>query len=425
MTLFYHILVHILVLYTPNKNDSLKGDKMSFSPLFRRQPLTYLLTCLFSGFSGAFVMPLLSLYLIDELHVSPLQMGLLMIVMVVSGVVVSQYFAKRSDAGASRKGIILLGRLGFVVATVILALTRNYYIALATVLLFLSFSACSSPQIFAMGRNYADQHLGKQAILFVTMMRASIAIAWVIAPPVAFLVSDLFGFTQTFLIAATAGTIVFVIVCFGLPDLHLEKQQKNETAVDWKHIAGVPLLLLCMFFAFSANNMYLTSISLYVTQELDLPSKWVGLFMGSAAFIEIPIMISGGYLAQRFGTQRLIFIACISGLLFHAGLLCAHQPWQFLLLQIFNSLFIGINASLGMVVIQDMMKQQIGLASTLFNNSQMLGALLSSLMVALIAQYFSYYAIFICSTLFCALAVLFLMLANQQIKAVNKIAAYA
>ena len=150
---------------------------MSFRILLSRHPIIYLLTCLFSGFSSAFTSPLLSLYLIDELKVSPISMGLLIATMILSGVVVSQYFAKKSDTGTSRKWIILMGQLGFVSSTVILAMTRDYYIALATVTFFMSFSACSMPQIFAMGRNYADKYLGQNAVFFVTMMRASMAVA--------------------------------------------------------------------------------------------------------------------------------------------------------------------------------------------------------------------------------------------------------
>lgn len=346
-------------------------------------------------------------------------MGLLIATMILSGVVVSQYFAKKSDTGTSRKWIILIGQLGFVSSTVILALTRNYYIALASVIFFMSFSACSMPQIFAMGRNYADKYLGEKAVFFVTMMRASMAVAWVIAPPLAFLVNDLFGFTQTFLIAAGCGSTVFFIVLVGLPNLHIEVPHQIEKLVHWQKTPGVLFFLLCIFFAFSANSMYITSISLYITQELNFASKWAGYLMGIAAFIEIPIMLSAGYLSRKFGIHRLIFTACLSGLIFHSGLLVAKEPWELMIIQVFNGLFIGINASLGMVVVQDMMKKQMGLASTLFSNSQMLSILLSSLMVGLIAQYFSYYAIFIVSSLLCVIALWFLYLAEKQLQAVK------
>jgi len=398
---------------------------MPINRLLSRQPIIYLFTCLFSGFSGAFMGPLLSLYLIDELKVSPLSMGLLISVMVLSGVVVSQFLAKKSDAGMSRKAIILMAQIGFICTTCTLALTRNYYIALAAVIFFMSVSACSLPQIFTMGRNYADKYLANKAVLFITMMRASIAVAWVIGPPLAFLINDQFGFTQTFLIAASSSISVFFIVLIGLPNLHIEIEHNVKKSIHWQKTPGVLLFLLCIFFTFSANSMYITTISLYLTQELDLPSKWAGYLMGIAAFIEIPIMLSAGYLSLKIGTHRLIFIACSCGLIFHGGLLFTTQPWLLLLLQVFNALFIGITASLGMVVVQDMMKKQMGLASTLFNSSQMLSMLLSSLMVGLIAQYFSYYAIFIVSTLFCAIAVLFLYLAERQIQATKNNNVYA
>lgn len=394
---------------------------MSSITILSSQPIIYLLACLFTGFSTAFVYPLLSLYLIDDLKVSPMSMGFLISMMILSGVLVSQYFAKKSDAGTSRKWIILLGQLGFVSATITLALTRDYYIAMAAVIFFMSFSACSMPQIFAMGRNYADKYLAEKTVFFVAMMRASIAVAWVIAPPLAFLVNDLFGFTQTFLIAAGCGAAVFIIVFIGLPNLHLEVKHQPESLVQWQKISGVLLFLLCIFFAFSANNMYITSISLYLTQELQFASKWAGYLMGIAAFIEIPIMLSAGYLSRKFATQQLIFVACISGLIFHGGLLICTEAWQLMILQVFNALFVGINASLGMVVVQDLMKKQMGLASTLFNNSQMLSVLLSSLMVGFIAQYFSYYAIFIISTLFCIIAMVFLYLATKQVQATTDI----
>jgi SET family sugar efflux transporter-like MFS transporter len=87
-----------------------------------------------------------------------------------------------------------------------------------------------------------------------------------------------------------------------------------------------------------------------------------------------------------------------------------------MIIQIFNSLFVGINASLGMVVVQDLIKKQMGLASTLFSNSQMLSVLLSSIMIGFIAQNISYYAIFMASSLFCAIALTFLYLAERQIQ---------
>ncbi|WP_372882718.1 sugar efflux transporter [Psychromonas sp.] len=383
--------------------------------LFSKQSITYLLTCFFVGLSGAFIYPILSLYLIEEVHATPISMGFLMTCMVLSGVVVSQYIARKSDQGLSRKYIVLAGQGGFIITTIFLAMSQSYYVILATVIFFMSLSAVCLPQIFSMGRDYADQHLADNAHVFVTMMRAIMALSWVFGPPLAFLINDAFGFKQTFLTAGFFAAVVFIIVYFAMANSRVEEQQSESEKVNWLKISGVLFFLICIFFTFTANNMYLTSISLYITQELNFDSKWAGYLMGIAAFIEIPIMLSAGYLAPRFGSTRLIYLACISGLVFFAGLLFAQQLWQFMLLQIFNGVFIGVNASLGMLVVQDMMKKQLGLASTLFNNSLMLSTLLSSLLVGGIAQFFSYYAVFIAAALFCLFALFFMYLAGKEI----------
>ncbi|MFT6987931.1 MAG: SET family sugar efflux transporter-like MFS transporter [Psychromonas sp.] len=381
---------------------------------FSKQSITYLLTCFFIGLSTAFIYPILSLYLIEEVHATPISMGILITCMVLSGVLVSQYIAKKSDKGLSRKYIVLAGQVGFITTTIFLAMSHHYYTILFAVIFFMSLSAVCLPQIFSMGRDYADKQLADKAPAFVTMMRATMAMAWVVGPPVAFLINDSFGFKQTFLLAGFFAVVVFIIVCLGMSNVRLEKVASASQDVNWLKISGVLFFLICIFFVFTANNMYLTSISLYITQELNFESKWVGYLMGTAAFVEIPIMLGAGYLAPRFGATRLIYIACISGFLFFTGLLVAQQLWQFMLLQLFNGVFIGINASLGMLVVQDMMKKQIGLASTLFNNSIMLSVLLSSLIVGGIAQYFSYYAVFIASALFCILALFFIWLAEKE-----------
>ena len=383
--------------------------------LFSKQAITYLLSCFFVGLSTAFIYPILSLYLIKEVHATPLSMGFLITCMVLSGVIVSQYIAKKSDKGLSRKHVILVGQTGFIITTLFLAMSHHYYTLLCVVVFFMSLSSVCLPQIFSMGRDFADEALGDKATLFVTMMRAAIAVAWVVGPPVAFLVNDDFGFKYTFLLAGFFAVMVFIIVYFAMADSQIKEQYIDSKNVNWLKIPGVLFFLNGIFFAFSANNMYQTSISLYITQELDFDSKWVGYFMGFAAFVEIPIMLSVGYLAPKFGTIRLIVIACCSGFLFYTGLLFAQQLWHFMLLQLFNGVFIGINASLGMLVVQDMMKNQLGLASTLFNNSIMLSILLSSLVVGGIAQYFSYYTVLIASASFCLLALFFMYLATRDL----------
>lgn len=400
--------------------------------MFNRTQLTFLVATLFCGLSTAFMFPLVGLYLVDELAASPVQMGGFLAVMVLSGVVASAWLAKRSDQGLSRKYIVITAQLCFAISALILAATRDFYLALATVVVFLSISACSIPQTFTLGREYSDRELGAKGTVFLSYMRAGIAAAWVIGPPLAFLLKEQFGFSITFVLSAISALVMLVMVVY-LPEYAQQSRvgaknaDANETltAADttkanddksWLKNTSVVLFLLSTVAMFSANNMYITALPLYLTKELAIGSQWAGYLMGLAALFEIPFMILVGYLAPKLGNKRLMLVGLVAGSIFYAGLLLTEQVWLLLALQLFNGVFIAISACLGMLLIQDLMKSRMGMATTLFGSAQQLSMLVGSLGVGLVAQFMSYYAVFAVS-LSAALIALCLLLMVKEAQA--------
>ncbi|RJG38277.1 sugar efflux transporter [Motilimonas pumila] len=389
--------------------------------MFNKTQLTFLVATLFCGLSTAFMFPLVGLYLVDELSASPVQMGGFLAVMVLSGVVASAWLAKCSDQGMSRKYIVIAAQVCFAISALVLAASRDFYLALVTVVLFLSISACSIPQTFTLGREYSDRELGAKGTVFLSYMRAGIAAAWVIGPPLAFLLKEQFGFSITFVISAVSALVMLVMVAF-LPEY---RQSTRESAAattradthgtdhNWLKNTSVVLFLLSTVAMFSANNMYITALPLYLTKELAIGSQWAGYLMGLAALFEIPFMILVGYLAPKLGNKRLMLAGLVSGSIFYAGLLMTEQVWLLLALQLFNGVFIAISACLGMLLIQDLMKSRMGMATTLFGNAQQLSMLVGSLGVGLVAQYMSYYAVFAVSLSAALIALCLLMMVKE------------
>lgn len=115
--------------------------------------------------------------------------------------------------------------------------------------------------------------------------------------------------------------------------------------------------------------MYLINMPLFVINELHLNKELAGTLMGTAAGLEIPVMIFAGYLTKYFSKKRLMMIALVSGLAFYSSLLFAEQTWQLIGLQMLNAIFIGITATIGMVYFQDLMPTKMGTATTLFSNA--------------------------------------------------------
>ncbi|MFT4926054.1 MAG: SET family sugar efflux transporter-like MFS transporter, partial [Phenylobacterium sp.] len=100
----------------------------------------FILTCLFCGLSSAFIFPLLSLYLIEELQISAAQMGGFLAILVIVSVLVSTYIGKISDQGVNRQRLILISQTAYILATLVLAFNRDFILAMVLVTLFLSVS---------------------------------------------------------------------------------------------------------------------------------------------------------------------------------------------------------------------------------------------------------------------------------------------
>jgi SET family sugar efflux transporter-like MFS transporter len=149
------------------------------------------------------------------------------------------------------------------------------------------------------------------------------------------------------------------------------------------------LSLLGFSLMWGANNAYLISFPLHLKDGLGISAEWMGWVMGTAAGLEIPFMLLAGYYASRVQIMTLIKLA----LLLYLGVYFGTQLWQFFALQIFNAMFIGILAGLGVSLIQDLLPGRSGMASGLYTNTTHMGNLLSSLLVGVVADIYGYHQV--------------------------------
>jgi MFS transporter, SET family, sugar efflux transporter len=156
---------------------------------------------------------------------------------------------------------------------------------------------------------------------------------------------------------------------------------------------------------FGVNNAYLISLPLHLKNDLQIDPQWIGPVMGLAAGLEIPFMLLAGHFAARISVIRLIYLAAFSALCLYSGVYFATELWHFFALQIFNAIFIGVLAGLGVSVIQQLMPGQSGAASSLYTNTTHIGNLFSSLVVGLVADYFGYHSVFLVNLFFVLIAV--------------------
>ncbi|WP_075181264.1 MFS transporter [Pantoea sp. 1.19] len=359
-----------------------------------RPSLAFLLVAFFSGVAGSLQIPTLSLFLSSEVQVRPLLVGLFFTVNALMGIAVSQLLARGSDRRGDRKRLIFFCLLLAMLASLLFAFNRDYLVLLLPGVLLASLGSAATPQLFALAREHADGR-GRGNVMFSSVLRAQISLAWVIGPPLAFAIAMRFGFTALYLLAAVTFLLCALLVAAGLPSMPKTPLPSTPPLQAPRHQrrAVLRLFISCVLM-WSCNGLYLIVMPLYVTQQLQLPEKLAGLMIGLAAGLEIPVMLIAGALAARVGLRRLMRTAVASGILFYAGMLLTDTVLPLLLLQLLNAVFIGILAGIGMIYFQDFMPGQAGAATTLFSNTSRLGWVVSGSLAGSVAEVGGYHATF-------------------------------
>ena len=355
----------------------------------------FMLVAFMMGVAGALQAPTLSLFLSREVGAQPFWIGLFYTVNAIAGIGVSLWLAKRSDSQGDRRKLIIFCCLMAIGNALLFAFNRHYLTLITCGVLLASLANTAMPQLFALAREYADNS-AREVVMFSSVMRAQLSLAWVIGPPLAFMLALNYGFTVMFSIAAGIFTLSLVLIAFMLPSVaRVELPSENALSMQggWQD-SNVRMLFVASTLMWTCNTMYIIDMPLWISSELGLPDKLAGFLMGTAAGLEIPAMILAGYYVKRYGKRRMMVIAVAAGVLFYTGLILFHSLLALMTLQLFNAVFIGIVAGIGMLWFQDLMPGRAGAATTLFTNSISTGVILAGVIQGAIAQSWGHFAVY-------------------------------
>ncbi|EOM5462982.1 sugar efflux transporter SetA [Escherichia coli] len=355
----------------------------------------FMLVAFMMGVAGALQAPTLSLFLSREVGAQPFWIGLFYTVNAIAGIGVSLWLAKRSDSQGDRRKLIIFCCLMAIGNALLFAVNRHYLTLITCGVLLASLANTAMPQLFALAREYADNS-AREVVMFSSVMRAQLSLAWVIGPPLAFMLALNYGFTVMFSIAAGIFTLSLVLIAFMLPSVaRVELPSENALSMQggWQD-SNVRMLFVASTLMWTCNTMYIIDMPLWISSELGLPDKLAGFLMGTAAGLEIPAMILAGYYVKRYGKRRMMVIAVAAGVLFYTGLIFFHSRMALMTLQLFNAVFIGIVAGIGMLWFQDLMPGRAGAATTLFTNSISTGVILAGVIQGSIAQSWGHFAVY-------------------------------
>ncbi len=414
---------------------------------------TYVVVCVLIATSGSLFAPVMSYYLNTELGFDPIHISIVFALLPLATIAIVQTIARFSDMGLQRPMIICIASL-FGIASSMVLYSRPDFVTMCTIgLICLGTHPVAFPQIFASAREFAIKHVKQGSLMFTTFLRSLTSLSWVVGPPLAFAIALGGSFNLLFTVTAVMFFLCFLASYFFLPNVFDANQgegspesadgkvnaaanadskasaeasadssaetsaatsaagaenhapdaeQVNQAAkaarlagakVAWWKDGSVMMLFAGTGLIFTAFSSYISSMPLYVTQELQLSNSLPGYIMGLAAFLEIPLMFLGAKLSKIIGLKTVVLIGAISLFVFLVLLHWTTTPAQLLAVQIFPALFIAFLGSIGMVLFQEMLPTVPGQSTSLFINASTAGQIAGGGMISL-AESGSYMTIY-------------------------------
>ncbi|WP_312268549.1 MFS transporter, partial [Pseudescherichia sp.] len=270
----------------------------------------FMIVAFMMGIAGALQAPTLSLFLSREVGAEPFWVGLFYTVNAIAGILVSLWLAKRSDSQGDRRKLIMFCCVMAVGNALLFAFNRHYLTLITCGVLLASLANTAMPQLFALAREYADSS-AREVVMFSSVMRAQLSLAWVIGPPLAFMLALNYGFTAMFTIAAGIFIISLALIALILPSVARVEQPADVAVTQisgWRD-GNVRKLFIASTLMWTCNTMYIIDMPLWISGDLGLPDRLAGILMGTAAGLEIPAMILAGYYVKRIGKRRMMTLA--------------------------------------------------------------------------------------------------------------------
>ena len=340
----------------------------------------------------AFILPIMSIYLINGIQASPDFIAYYGVSFAISGICFSQWFGSLSDRGVSDRFLFILSVSCIILSSLGFLFVTEPWQALVIGTVFMGLGNACIPLILSMIKRFSEQS-GNDITRVNSQMRSGVSIVWIFGPALAFTVADFLGYQTNFTIVAILGTLVVLLSVRFLPSFNMDVAGstivKKPTASS--KIPRVALRLGAIILLGNlANSIYITAMPLYPTSDLNLPTYFSGLLLGVTAAFEVPVMLKAASLCKKYSKSKIMLFGYVCAITYYTLLHVTTSMAGLLFIQIFNGLFYGIFVGLGVTIIQEAFTDKGGFASAYYSNTMRVGMMLGTSLVGLIAQYFNF-----------------------------------
>jgi MFS transporter, SET family, sugar efflux transporter len=387
--------------------------------LLQQRDLRVVLVCsAVLGLAVSFVLPFLSLFATQAVGMSLGAFGAFMTVTALSNIVLSTLLAHRSDALASRRGMLLWGSAAGALGYLGYAVTRDVFALVLIGAFVLGVASITFSQLFAHARELLERTEipAHEAPLYMNAFRMCFALSWTVGPAIAAEMLRRWSFLGLFAGASGLYVLLFLLVlgfvAKGTGSVRATSSNAPPGAQAERKartLLSSPKLLfwfVAFVLVFAAHTMSISNMSLFVLGVLHGNGAHVGVIFSLAPLFELPFMLYFGLLATRIESSRLMFLAFGLAVLYYGALSCVRTPQQIYPLQFLSAAIVSVTSGVAITFFQNKFPGRLGTSTNLYSNASRLGSTSGYLVFGVSAAQFGHRGVYLVCAFLLALALL-------------------
>lgn len=356
------------------------------------------LSLVISGIGISITVPQITLFLVDELHLSIAQAGLYFLTNLtapIAGYVVGSL----SDRAGSRLLVFRLCALAGFLGWVLMAFAMQPWMPFAINMLLLSMAGAGAAQLQAAVRDELNRTPTPADNEVVAVMRMAMAFGWIVGPVIGAVLGAVLGLRPLLLVTGIS-VLISILPLIGAKAPSLAERSAAVTRLrhpDDATAAGEPgvaptqpavrrdasMLPLLVFtgiyvLIMCGETVKLAYLPLYMDGELRVDAGVRGAIIGLQPLIELLLMPFAARLASRFGVMRVLFVGALMAVAAHVSYASADWVEPHLVMLVVGQLLMaGVIASfgvLGITVAQRLVPTRVGMATSVFLSAYAINA---------------------------------------------------
>lgn len=361
----------------------------------KREYRTFFLIMVLLSLAMSSTLPLVTLYLVDNLHAALSQTGIFFVGEASLSLILGLLVGRLSDRWTSRLPAMRAAAIWVAIGWVVFALSPYLWLSLAVGAIFLGASAIVMGQAFAALHDAmvwdSEPHPG----LINTTVRTGFSLGFVVGPVLGSQVAALLSFRVAFLATACLN-LLCLLPLHGL-DVRVssavprERKESNQAQSNVRLYVFVGLCMLVL----TGTALKITYLPIDVTRHLGGSIGVYGTVMAVSAIAELITMPGTGLLAIRFTIGRIISLGLIVAIIEYVILSFNTALWQVYLIQLLDAVVIAVVSGLGLTYAQQLSPRRAGLASSVFGSAFGIATLMGNVIGSFTVAFFGIPHIFL------------------------------